>query len=69
MENETIGEVVIAIDTSGSIGQKQLTEFATELVSICEITSPDLVRVLWWDTSVHGEQVFKGDYQNIAKLL
>jgi hypothetical protein len=69
MENETIGEVVIAIDTSGSIGGEQITEFATELVSICELCSPDMVRVLWWDTDVHGEQVFKDNYQNIAGLL
>jgi predicted metal-dependent peptidase len=28
------------------------------------------VRVLWWDTQVHGEQVFKSDeYQSIASLL
>jgi len=69
MENETIGELVVAIDTSGSIGSAQITEFATELVSICELCSPDKVRVLWWDTDVHGEQVFEGDYQNIAQLL
>lgn len=69
MENETIGEVVIAIDTSGSIGSEQITEFATELVSICDLCSPEKVRVLWWDTAVHGEQVFAGNYQDIATLL
>lgn len=69
VENETLGEVVIAIDTSGSIGSKELSEFASELTSICELCSPEKVRVLWWDTSVHGEQVFQGDYQNLAKLL
>ena len=70
MENETIGEVVVAIDTSGSIGGKELTEFATELASICDLVSPDAVRVLWWDTDVHGEQLFKSDqYQSIASLL
>ena len=69
MENETIGEVVIAIDTSGSIGSEQITEFATELISICDLCSPEKVRVLWWDTDVHGEQVFVGNYQDIAGLL
>lgn len=69
VENETIGELVVSIDTSGSIGGEQITEFATELVSICELCSPDKVRVLWWDTDVHGEQVFVGNYQDIAKLL
>ena len=69
VENETIGEIVVAIDTSGSIGGKELTEFASELASICDLCSPDRVRVLWWDTAVHGEQVFQSDYQNIAGLL
>lgn len=69
VENETIGEIVVAIDTSGSIGGKELSEFATELASICDLCSPEQVRVLWWDTRVHGEQIFKDDYSNIAGLL
>ena len=69
VENETIGEVIVAIDTSGSIGSKELSEFASELASICEVTNPDKVRILWWDTAVHGEQVFENDYANIAGLL
>jgi predicted metal-dependent peptidase len=69
VENETIGEIVVAIDTSGSIGEKELNEFASELVSICEAVSPEAVRVLWWDTKVHGEQLFKDNYTNIASML
>ena len=69
VENESIGEIVVAIDTSGSIGGAEITEFATELVSICEVCQPEVVRVLWWDTEVHGEQVFKDNYSDIAKLL
>ena len=69
VENETIGEVVVAIDTSGSIGQAQLNEFATELQNICDSSCPEVVRVLWWDTIVHGEQVFKEDYTAIGQML
>jgi predicted metal-dependent peptidase len=69
VENETIGEVVVAIDTSGSIGQQQLNEFASELVSICEAVSPDAVRILWWDTKVHGEQLFTDNYDQIGSML
>ena len=69
VDNETLGEVVVAIDTSGSIGSKELTEFASELASICEVAQPDKVRVLWWDTQVHGEQVFEDNFQNIGALL
>lgn len=69
VENESIGEIVVAIDTSGSIGSAEITEFATELVSICDLCQPEAVRVLWWDTEVHGEQIFRDNYANIAKLL
>jgi len=69
VENESIGEIIVAIDTSGSIGGAEITEFATELVSICELCQPEAVRVLWWDTEVHGEQIFKDNYSNIANLL
>lgn len=70
VENETIGELVIAIDTSGSIGQQQIDEFATELTSICQSVEPEAVRVLWWDTKVHGEQKFSPDnYDGLARML
>lgn len=68
-EAETMGEVTIAIDTSGSIGSVELTEFASELASICGVCCPERVRILWWDTQVHGEQVFETDYADIATLL
>jgi predicted metal-dependent peptidase len=69
LENESVGELIIAIDTSGSIGGAELNEFATELASICENVSPEKVRVLWWDTEVHGEQVFMDNYTGIAHML
>ena len=69
VENETIGEVVVGIDTSGSIGDKELSAFASELASICELVEPELVRVIWWDYDVHGEQVFTDNYANIGAML
>lgn len=69
VENETIGEIVVGIDTSGSIGQEQLNEFATELVSIAEAVQPESIRILWWDTKVHGEQLFTENYEQIGSLL
>jgi len=69
VEDESIGEIVVAIDTSGSIDQEQINEFATELVSIAEAVQPDVIRVLWWDTMVHGEQIFKDNFDQIASML
>lgn len=69
VENETIGEIIVGIDTSGSIGQDQLNEFASELVSIAEAVQPEAIRILWWDTKVHGEQLFTENYEQIGSLL
>jgi len=41
VENETIGEVIIGIDTSGSIDQKQINEFAGEIVLVAEAVCPE----------------------------
>jgi hypothetical protein len=69
-ESEVVGEVVLAIDTSGSISQSDLAAVAGEVSKLCDETQPDKVRVLWWDTHVHGEQVFEPDaYANIAHML
>lgn len=68
--DESMGEVIIPIDTSGSIDDKMLALFAGHIAQICEARQPSQVRVLWWDTKVHGEQVFMpGEYANIANML
>jgi len=69
VEDETIGEIVVPIDTSGSIGQKELNEFASELVSIAELVQPEAIRIIWWDTKVHGEQLFTDNYTQIGSML
>jgi predicted metal-dependent peptidase len=68
-ENETVGEIVFAVDTSGSISNDDLAKVAGELASLCELCEPERVRVLWWDTKVHGEQLFSEDYAGITKML
>jgi predicted metal-dependent peptidase len=69
VEDETVGEIIYAVDTSGSISNEDLAQVAGELASLCELCQPERVRVLWWDTQVHGEQIFESDYGNIAKML
>jgi len=69
VEDETVGEIIYGVDTSGSISDEDLSKVAGELASLCELCQPERVRVLWWDTEVHGEQIFEGDYSNIAKML
>lgn len=69
-ENEKVGKIFVFIDTSGSIGQAQLDEFGGELAGICELCQPEELHILWWDTQVHGEQIFfEGDFNNLRSLL
>lgn len=66
---ERVGDVVVAIDTSGSIGDRQVAEFAGFLSTLCDQVNPDSVTVLWWDTQVHGQQVFTDKYDNVREML
>ena len=67
--SDTVGEIVIAIDTSGSIDDKQISRVVSRVLNLCELYPPSSVRVLWWDTQVHGEQKFEGNYANMAAML
>lgn len=67
--NESIGEVILAIDTSGSINNEDIAKVASRIQELCDTLPPERIRILWWDTEVHGEQVFEGNYSNIASLL
>lgn len=55
---ETVGELVLAIDTSGSIGQRELTAFLSEIKEICDTVRPDGVRVLYWDTQICRDEKY-----------
>ena len=66
---ESVGDLVIACDTSGSMASYYGMLFG-EIARICKDVAPESVRVLWWDTSVCGDQVFKPhEYDNITKLV
>jgi predicted metal-dependent peptidase len=62
-------EAIVAIDTSGSINQEMIAKFAFQLQLICDSVNPETIRILWWDTEVHGEQVLGGDSPNVKDIL
>lgn len=67
--SEAIGEIIIACDTSGSMGGVYPTVFG-EVARICQQVKPAKVRMLWWDTKIAGDQTFTAkDYDQIAKQL
>jgi len=57
--SEQVDELVVAIDTSGSIGGKELSAFLTEVKSVCDTVHPDKVRLLYWDTKVCRDEAYE----------
>jgi len=67
--SESAGELIVACDTSGSMGCVYPVVFG-EIARICETVRPESVRVLWWDSDVCGEQVFtEQNYNDLVSLL
>ena len=57
---EKVGHLVIAIDTSGSIGGDELANFLSEVKGIAEEVNPEVVDLLYWDCSVARHEVYSG---------
>ena len=58
--DEKVGSIVIGIDTSGSIGTEELTQFLSEVKSICDEVNPEAIDVLYWDTHVASRETYQG---------
>jgi len=56
--SEAVGELVIAGDMSGSIGQREISVILTETKEICDTVHPDKVRMLYWDTQVCQDEEY-----------
>jgi predicted metal-dependent peptidase len=63
---EKVGHLVIAIDTSGSVGDAELSEFLSEVKGIAEEVNPACVDLLYWGSSVVGHETYgDGEAANI----
>jgi predicted metal-dependent peptidase len=66
--NEQVGEWVVAVDTSGSIGPKPLNMFMSELTALAETVSPEKIHLLYWDTAVCQHETYEPDgYATLAQ--
>jgi predicted metal-dependent peptidase len=65
--SEHVGELVISIDTSASIGQPELTKFLSEVQGVVENVNPEKIRLLYWDTKVCADEVYEAD--EVDKLI
>ena len=63
---ETLGALLIAVDCSGSIGERELNEFATEIRAIHADLRPSMIHVVYFDSSIsHAESYEPEDELNI----
>jgi len=53
-----LGAIVIAIDTSGSIGTRELEQFAGEIASIADEAKPASIHVVYCDAAVQAYEEF-----------
>lgn len=60
MIGEKVGHLVVAIDTSGSIGGPELAEFLSEVQGIAEEVSPEVVDLIYWDGEVAAHEKYEG---------
>jgi predicted metal-dependent peptidase len=58
VERSGAGDIVIAVDTSGSIGTKELEQFAGEINAIASEVQPESIRVIYCDATVQGVEEF-----------
>jgi predicted metal-dependent peptidase len=65
--SERVGHLVIAVDTSGSIGGHELANFLSEVKSIAEEVTPDKVDLLYWDGEVAGHEEY--DSGTVANIV
>lgn len=56
--SEKVGHLVIAVDTSGSIGGRELADFLSEVKGIAEEVTPDKVDLLYWDGEVAAHEEY-----------
>ena len=58
---EKVGHLVIGVDTSGSVGGKELSEFLSEVQGIAEEVHPEKVDLIYWDGAVAGHEEYDGN--------
>lgn len=56
--SESMGSILIAVDTSGSIRDEDINKFLSEVVGIMNNVNPEQVHLLYWDSAVAGHEVY-----------
>jgi len=64
--SETMGNLVVVIDTSGSIDEELASSFLSEVKGICDNVSPEQIHLLCCDAEVQSHELFsREDYGSL----
>lgn len=58
--SESTKRITIGIDTSGSIGQRDLQVFLSECKAAFETAAPEIVDVIYWDADMQAHECYEG---------
>lgn len=68
--SESVGRILVANDTSGSIDDHMLNVIMGHVQVICDEVNPDGVDIAWWDTEVNRVDSFeRGALQGLANQV
>lgn len=63
---DRLQSVVLAVDTSLSIGQAEIDRFLAEVVGVCDAVKPDRVHLIYWGSRVVGHERYEqGEIEDI----
>ena len=61
ISGEALGEIVFSIDCSGSIGEEELTQFASEIIKVFQDLSPKKIHIVYFDSEVCHYDCFEDE--------
>jgi predicted metal-dependent peptidase len=67
ISGETLGEVAFAVDCSGSIGQDEINQFASEIITVWQDQRPSKVHVIYFDSEVSHYDCYERDDEPVVK--
>jgi predicted metal-dependent peptidase len=67
--SERTGRLVLAIDTSGSIGDQELTGFLSEVSGLLQTVKPAQVELIYWGSDIAGHETYlPNEYARLASV-
>lgn len=64
--SEAVGEIIVGVDTSGSVSRKEMEACLAEVQSVCKQVAPEKLHLLYWDTAIASEETYEpAEYEDI----